>query len=108
MLICDSYDSILCGLDSESPELDMIEFINSLPPRHAVLFNRDLVTEVGYRLLCETKLKTSFVFSVEKNAAGFSKDVHGQLNISQHGDKYHNVKYRLSENSVQIFNSFLI
>lgn len=106
MLICDSFNSIICGLDSETPELDMIEFINSMPSRHAIVFNRDLLTEVGYRFLCETKMRSSNVFSVEKNAAGFSKDVHGQLNISQDGTKYHNVKYRLSENSVQIFNSF--
>jgi hypothetical protein len=82
MLICDSYDSIVSGSDTESPELNLVEFINSLPCRHAVVYNRDLITEVGYRFLRETKAQSSCVFSVEKNAAGYSKDVHGQLNIS--------------------------
>lgn len=82
MLIFDSYDAIVSGCDSESPELEMIEFINSLPCKHAIVFNRDLIPEIGYRYLSEVKARSSCVLSVERNAAGFSKDVHGQLNIS--------------------------
>ena len=64
ILICDSYDSIVCGLDSDSPEQDLIEFINSLPPRHAVVYNRDLLSDVGIRLLSETKERSTCVLSV--------------------------------------------
>ena len=77
ILICDSYNSIVSGSDTESAELDLVEFINSLPLRHAVVYNRDLLTEVGLRLLSETKERSSCVFSVQKNSAGHSKDVHG-------------------------------
>ena len=55
MLICDSYDCMVCGLDTDSPELNLIEFMNSLPPRHAVIFNRDLQSDVSLRYLSEEK-----------------------------------------------------
>lgn len=75
------------GCDTESPELDLVEFLNSLPQKHAVVFNRDLLTPMSYQYLREYKLGSSCVFSVEKNAAGYSRDVHGQLNVSQDGGK---------------------
>ena len=55
MLICDSFDCVVSGSDSESPELDLIEFVNSLPPRHAIVYNRDLLSEVSLRYLSEIK-----------------------------------------------------
>ena len=47
-LLIDSYDSIVMGCDTESPELDLVEFLNSLPLKHAVVFNRDLLTPLSY------------------------------------------------------------
>jgi len=64
ILLCDSYNSIVSGSDTESEELDLVEFINSLPQRHAVVYNRDLMSEVSLSLLTETKERSSCVFSV--------------------------------------------
>lgn len=43
---------------------------------------------------------------MDKNLAGYSKDVHGQLNVSVRGGHDQNIKYKLLENQVKIFSQF--
>ena len=78
VLIIDSYDHMTAGL--EPSDLDLVEFMNSLPESHAVKINRDLLTSTQQQLLRQLK-QSYLVLSVDRNAAGYSKDVHGQLNI---------------------------
>lgn len=55
------------------------------------------------------------VFELNRNLSGYTKDVHGQLNIIS--NKSHdlmssatvkNVKFRLTENKVELFEHFVI
>lgn len=101
MLLIDSYDHLTAGLDPSA--LDLIEFFNTLPENHAVKINRDLLTQEQQQFLRQLK-QTYLVLSVDRNAAGYSKDVHGQLNITQGEQPSQNIKFRVSENCVQVFN----
>ena len=79
----------------------------------AIGTNRDLFPEDGnengsvidfYR-----SLKTEFdlIIEVTRNISGYTKDVHGQLNVIR-GANVKNVKYRLTENKVEVFEHFVI
>jgi len=42
MLIVDSFDSLTLGLDTKP--LDLLDFVNTMPMKHAIMFNRDLLS----------------------------------------------------------------
>ena len=81
-LVVDSYSSLVEGLDTDKPELDLMEFVNSLPGKHVFMVNRDLTDSLSLDFLRGLKQSYDYVISVDKNAAGYSRDVHGQLNVS--------------------------
>ena len=85
----DSYTSLVEGCDSDSPELDLVEFCNSLPRNHAISVNRDLLDETTVLFLNDLKSGFTLTFDVQRNQAGYSRDVHGQLVINGK----HRVKY---------------
>ena len=108
VIIFDSYNSLVDGCDTTTPELDLLEFFNSLLPyTHCVSVNRDLLDDSSNGFFQEIKQRYSYVMQVQKNQAGYSKDVHGQLSIKT-GSQYHNLKYQLQENKVHVFNSFTL
>ena len=46
VIIFDSYNSLVDGCDTTTPELDLLEFFNSLLPyTHCVSVNRDLLDD---------------------------------------------------------------
>lgn len=83
------------------------------------LFDSGSLSEGFYR---EMKHSGAFniVFEASRNQAGYSRDVHGQLNVIQnakqsgHGallgpsSQVKNVKFRLQENRVELFDHFVI
>ncbi len=82
VLIIDSYNCLVEGCDTVTPELDLLEFFNSIQAyTHCVSVNRDLLDPSTASFFKEVKERYSYVFDVQKNQAGYSRDVHGQLNI---------------------------
>jgi hypothetical protein len=82
VLIIDSYNCLIDGSDTLTPELDLLEFFNSIQAyTHCVAVNRDLLDPLTTSFFKEVKELYSYVFDVQKNQAGYSRDVHGQLNI---------------------------
>ena len=113
-LIVDSFDGLVAGLDSSCPELDLVEFVNSMPPKFTLVFNRDLLEPLPSHFLRSIQQSCDFLFSIDANTAGYSHDVHGQLNVStssssssQHPQQ-HNIKFRLAENGVKLFTQFQV
>ena len=102
-LIVDSFDGLVSGLDSSSPELDLVEFVNSMPAKYTIVFNRDLLEPLPAQFLRSIKQSCDFLFSIDSNTAGYSHDVHGQLNVTCHSQPTHNIKFRLAENGVKLF-----
>jgi len=101
----------------------------SMPDRYqglsvALGINRDLLTLDDDTLDSITldfyrELKKSvfdIVFEVNRNLSGYTKDVHGQLNVIRNKNEVFalseqsvkNVKFRLTENKVEIFEHFVI
>ena len=80
------------------------------------LFQEDSLSNAFYR---EFKNSQHFglVFELNRNLAGYSKDVHGQLNVIQNTkptmvgaptQSVKNIKFRLQENRVELFDHFVI
>ena len=88
-MIIDSYNLIANSCDSDKPDLDLVEFFNEILAftEHssevsvAVGTNRDLFYGPELALYREVKTEFSTVFEVARNLAGYSKDVHGQMNV---------------------------
>jgi hypothetical protein len=101
----------------DSTALDYLEIFNellSLTNQYpslslAIGTNRDLFPEDGSVIEFYRSLKSEFELIVEvtRNISGYTKDVHGQLNIIR-GGNLKNVKYRLTENKVEVFEHFVI
>ena len=106
-------------------ELDFIEIINeftSLADRDAKVsvaigVNRDLFdSDNNMELDFYRDIKNSVfdsIYELNRNLSGYSRDVHGQLNIirnkQQTGEQtVKNVKFRLTENKVELFEHFTI
>jgi hypothetical protein len=115
LLIFDNLNLLLTSFDSSA--LDYLELFNelfsltSLYPSLSLAIgtNRDLFPESGSVIEFYRSLKTEFELIVEvtRNISGYTKDVHGQLNIIR-GANVKNVKYRLTENKVEVFEHFVI
>lgn len=115
LLIFDNLNLLLTSFDSSA--LDYLELFNELlfltnqyPSLSlAVGTNRDLFPESGSVIEFYRSLKTEFdlIVEVSRNISGYTKDVHGQLNIIR-GANVKNVKYRLTENKVEVFEHFVI
>jgi hypothetical protein len=86
----------------------------------ALGINRDLFsssdkeTEEIIEFYRDMKASGTFdmIFELTRNLSGYTKDVHGQLNIISGGDSKQkavkNVKFRLTENKVEVFEHFVI
>ena len=77
--------------------------------------NRDLFTDPLILDCYRSLVKTEFDLTLEvtRNISGYTKDVHGQINIIRRSAtadalSVKNVKYRLTENKVEIFEHFVI
>ena len=91
----DNYCLLANSCDSASPELDMLEAANEMLSyamsdvlTSVVLgVNRDLIPQDSLEAAFYRELKNSqdfnLVFELSRNLAGYSKDVHGQLNVIQ-------------------------
>lgn len=112
LVLFDNVNMLLTGGDSP---LDLIESLNeatslafSFPATSVALgVNRDLIFdgEDFYRELKRSEF--DHVYEVARNVSGYTKDVHGQLNIIRQGT-VKNVKFRLTENKVEVFEHFVI
>jgi len=89
-VIFDSYNALANGCYSETPDLDLVEFFNSVLELTSQ-FNSSLALSVNRDLFfSETEgafyreLKQDYfthIFELNRNLAGYSRDVHGQLNV---------------------------
>jgi type IV secretory pathway TrbD component len=83
--------------------------------------NRDLIDDEAIEVYREAKNAAfDHIFELQRNLSGYTKDVHGQLNIikagaasleslmSSHSLIVKNVKFRLTENKVELFEHFVI
>lgn len=83
--------------------------------------NRDLIDDEAIEVYREAKNAVfDHIFELQRNLSGYTKDVHGQLNIikagtasleslmSSHSQTVKNVKFRLTENKVELFEHFVI
>ena len=83
--------------------------------------NRDLIDDEAIEVYREAKNAAfDHIFELQRNLSGYTKDVHGQLNIikagaasleslmSSHAQTVKNVKFRLTENKVELFEHFVI
>ena len=83
--------------------------------------NRDLIDDEAIEVYREAKNAAfDHIFELQRNLSGYTKDVHGQLNIikagaasleslmSSHSLTVKNVKFRLTENKVELFEHFVI
>jgi hypothetical protein len=79
-VVVDSYTSLIAGCDTAQPELDLMEFLNTLQGLGScsVGFNKDLMSELSIRFLDDAK-EEWLVLAVKINKAGYSRDVHGTL-----------------------------
>ena len=101
----------------DSTALDYLELFNellSLSNQYpclslAIGTNRDLFPESGSVIEFYRSLKSEFdlIVEVTRNISGYTKDVHGQLNIIRRSN-VKNVKFRLTENKVEVFEHFVI
>jgi archaellum biogenesis ATPase FlaH len=82
LVVVDSYTAIVAGCDTTQPELDLMEFLNSLRNlgQCVIGVNRDLMFESTKRFLDDVK-EDWLVFAVRANKAGYSRDVHGTLTV---------------------------
>ena len=131
-MIFDNLNILLNSCNYTNETLEFIEIMNeliSMPDRYqglsvALGINRDLLTLDDDTLDSITldfyrELKKSvfdIVFEVNRNLSGYTKDVHGQLNVIRNKNEVFalseqsvkNVKFRLTENKVEIFEHFVI
>ena len=84
--------------------------------------NRDLIEEEAIQVYRESKGSSTFdhIYELQRNSSGYTKDVHGQLNIirllndsldailSGKTQSIKNIKFRLTENKVEVFDQFVI
>ena len=118
MLLIDNLNILVNGCEREDSPLEFIEVMNDLISMEgtvAIGINRDLLLteEDVYR---EAKNSVfDVVIEVNRNLSGYTKDVHGQLNVIAHkGDlmvpepSVKNLKFRLTENKVEVFDHFVI
>ena len=87
-VIVDSWNTLVNSCDTDAPELDFLESFNDLLAMGegkvsvVVGFNRDLFEGPELPYYREAKNQSfSIVFEMQRNLAGFSKDVHGQMNV---------------------------
>ena len=85
----------------------------------AIGVNRDLFYGPELPFYRELKSSSQFnaIFELQMNLAGYSKDVHGQLNVITHlktqavlgapHESVKNVKFRLTENKVELFDHYV-
>jgi hypothetical protein len=121
LLIIDNLNILLTSY--ETSPLDYLELFNdlfSLTTTYpflslAVGTNRDLFTDPLILDCYRSLVKTEFDLTLEvtRNISGYTKDVHGQINIIRRSAtadalSVKNVKYRLTENKVEIFEHFVI
>jgi hypothetical protein len=101
------------NLEGENAELCFLEVFNSLLALSdkvsvCLTLNRDCFLEEGviafYRDL-KLEGRFDYIFETIRNEAGYSKDVHGQLNFvwSKHKAE---LKYKLKENRIDLFTHF--
>eukprot|EP00347_Sterkiella_histriomuscorum_P011693 403371467 len=124
LVLVDNLNILMNGCYSSS-ELDFIEIVNefvSLVEKDsktsiALGINRDLFDEENTMdIQFYRDLKNSVfdqIYELNRNLSGYSRDVHGQLNIitNKHAtsDQHiKNVKFRLTENKVEVFEHFAI
>jgi hypothetical protein len=67
VLFVDSYTALVEGLDTQAEELDLVEFLGSMPYKHVVGVNRDLMGPVAREFLRTLKDGFDWVFSVDRN-----------------------------------------
>lgn len=132
ILIIDNLNIMINSCNYANETLEFIEIMNeilSMPDRYqglsvALLINRDLLT-LDDEILDSMTLdfyreqkKSVFdtVFEVNRNLSGYTRDVHGQLNVIRNKNdafalsdpNVKNVKFRLTENKVELFEHFVI
>jgi hypothetical protein len=103
--------------DDRDLELEFLESLNTLLALReqenvslCLTMNREcFFSEQLLSLYRDSKLSGTFgcIFETVRNQAGYSKDVHGQLNLTQ-GNSCQSVRYRLQENRVDLFQHFNI
>ena len=81
VLIFDNLSSLLQGMETESPDLDLAEVLNQLLSHNQLVIglNRDLLFSNQKTIFREYKNNAfHYVFDVNRNEAGYnSRDVHG-------------------------------
>lgn len=118
MFVIDNLNILVNSCERKDSPLEFIEVLNDMMSMEAIAaigVNRDLLLteEDVYR---EAKNSVfDVVIEVNRNLSGYTKDVHGQLNIIAHkGDlmmsepSVKNLKFRLTENKVEVFDHFVI
>jgi len=93
-VMLDNWNILANSCDSSTPELDLLEVFNTLISMaqvsselsFAIGINRDLFEgpEVPFYREIKQNPELNVVFELNRNAAGYSKDVHGQLNVITH------------------------
>ena len=119
LVLIDNLNILMNGCYNRN-ELEFVEVLNELiaisenpKVKVALGVNRDLFDEGEIEWYRDFK-NSAFdqVFEVSRNLSGYSKDVHGQLNLiansSNGSQSVKNVKFRLSENKVDVFEHFVL
>ena len=119
LVLIDNLNILMNGCYNRN-ELEFVEVLNELiaisenpKVKVALGVNRDLFDEGEIEWYRDFK-NSAFdqVFEVSRNLSGYSKDVHSQLNLiansSNGSQSVKNVKFRLSENKVDVFEHFVL
>lgn len=93
-MLIDNWNVLANSCDSDAPEMDLVESFNELLALAqndknvsvAIGVNRDLFFGPELPFYRELKSSPQFntIFELQMNLAGYSKDVHGQLNVITH------------------------
>lgn len=124
LVLVDNINIMVNGCYTRS-ELDFIEIVNEFialsdkDPKTSIALglNRDLFDgENSMDIQYYRDIKNSVfdqIYELNRNQSGYSRDVHGQLNIinnkvSTGEQMIKNVKFRLTENKIELFEHFNI
>lgn len=117
-------DNLNVLLTDTAGPLDFLEVLNELTSMpegdHSITLalgiNRDLFWDeqtIDFYRECKHSA-FDMIFELNRNLSGYTKDVHGQLNIISNKQSLvqsasvKNVKFRLAENKVEIFEHFVL
>jgi hypothetical protein len=115
LLVFDNLNLLLTSYDSAPLEyLEIFNELSSLTAVHpsltlAIGTNRDLFPDEEVLNFYRDLKSDMFDMTIEinRNVSGYTKDVHGQMNVIR-GSSVKNVKYRLTENKVEVFEHYVI